>query len=302
MTKSLRTLLSGIIDYAGLFPPAKLPLEEAIRNYARYRTEPEAWMLGRFICPAARLGEVSAFADLLNQGPSFAFSALGRGGDNREKFLAGLDADLNDITQFRSQFSERGIVDAYEVRLLQSEVTPDALRRLLSAKLMPFFEINMTGDWRKEIAVAVSAIRGTGAGFKLRCGGLEASAFPSVEQVAETIVACRDAKVPLKFTAGLHHPLRRFDAGVNATMHGFLNVFLAGVFAHVCQLSAAEVQSVLEVADASRFRFEETQLAMPGRFGATLLGIETVRNDALLSFGSCSFDEPRDDLRALGLL
>ena len=32
---SVRAFLAGIIDYAGLFPPAKLPLEKAIRNSVR---------------------------------------------------------------------------------------------------------------------------------------------------------------------------------------------------------------------------------------------------------------------------
>src|SRR5262245_38924762 len=59
MNPALRALLGGIIDYAGLFPPAQLPLEEAIRNYARYRTEPESWMLGRFVIPATRLKELA---------------------------------------------------------------------------------------------------------------------------------------------------------------------------------------------------------------------------------------------------
>ena len=44
---ALHALVSSIIDYAGLFPPARLPLDTAIGNYARYRTEPEAWMLAR---------------------------------------------------------------------------------------------------------------------------------------------------------------------------------------------------------------------------------------------------------------
>ena len=46
MNASLRALLTGVVDYAGLFPPARLPLDEAIRNYARYRQGSDAWMLG----------------------------------------------------------------------------------------------------------------------------------------------------------------------------------------------------------------------------------------------------------------
>jgi hypothetical protein len=58
MTEALRTLLAGLIDYAGLFPPADLDMPDAARNYAAYRAGPHAWALGRFIVPAVRLGEV----------------------------------------------------------------------------------------------------------------------------------------------------------------------------------------------------------------------------------------------------
>src|SRR4051812_41630301 len=65
MTFGLRTLLAGIIDYAGIFPPARLPLEQAIRNYARYRQGPASWMLGRFVCPAAQLTPLAPLIDEL---------------------------------------------------------------------------------------------------------------------------------------------------------------------------------------------------------------------------------------------
>src|SRR5262249_51270542 len=98
MHASLRALLAGVIDYAGLFPPAKLPLDQAVRNYARYRTEPESWMLGRFVCPAARLAEFAPFHDeLFAHGPPFVFSALGQGGKDVAEFLVNLRADLEAV-------------------------------------------------------------------------------------------------------------------------------------------------------------------------------------------------------------
>src|SRR5262245_15528061 len=101
MLASVRALLSGIIDYAGMFPPAKLPLQEAIRNYARYRTEPESWMLGRFVCPAARLGELEPYLDELFQfGPPLRISASGRGGNTIADFLANLRTDLEIVADF----------------------------------------------------------------------------------------------------------------------------------------------------------------------------------------------------------
>ncbi|MBI1786303.1 MAG: hypothetical protein HYR60_01975 [Acidobacteria bacterium] len=50
-------LLRGLIDYAGLFPPAALSMQAAVQNYGRYRQEAHAWMLGRFVVPSARREE-----------------------------------------------------------------------------------------------------------------------------------------------------------------------------------------------------------------------------------------------------
>ena len=57
---ALHALIDGLIDYAGLFPPAALDMAEAARNYASYAQGEYAWVLGRFVVPAARLGEVDA--------------------------------------------------------------------------------------------------------------------------------------------------------------------------------------------------------------------------------------------------
>ncbi len=115
---SVRALLAEIVDYAGLFPPAQLPLDQAIRNYARYGTEPEAWMLGRFVCPAARLGELSPFVtELFRDGPPLSISALGRGGADVTGLRDALRQDANDIGDFRRRHGGRAAVSVYEARL-----------------------------------------------------------------------------------------------------------------------------------------------------------------------------------------
>src|SRR5207302_6704520 len=93
------------------------------------------------------------------------------------------------------------------------------------------------------------------AGFKLRCGGLEASAFPTPEQVAGVLISCRDHGLALKATAGLHHPLRRFHEGVQTRMHGFLNVFGAAVLAAVHRLTEVQVRAIVEDEDSGHFAF-----------------------------------------------
>jgi hypothetical protein len=297
MTPSLRALLAGVIDYAGLFPPAKLPLDAAIRNYARYCNEPDRWMLGRFICPAARLAEVSPYVDeLFADGTPLDVSALGRGGENADGFLDGLGADAADIHAFCGRHGSRVTVAVLETRLPPGPSVIAAARQRLNAgesDLRVFYE-SPSAEVVRDIARHDPA-----AGHKVRCGGVEASAFPDVNTVARMMLAARDAGVPQKFTAGLHHPIRRYDPGVQATMHGFLNVFVAGVLAHVHGLNAEAIRAILSDEKAGSFAFDAEGLGWRD-LHAGVAAIESARRDAVISFGSCSFDEPRDDLRALG--
>ncbi len=320
MKASLRALLTGVIDYAGLFPPATLPLDEAIRNYARYRTEPESWMLGRFICPAARLAELGPFGKLFQDGPPFVFAALGRGGATSGEFLNGLRADLRAIQAFRQQHDGRVEVDVIELRIPDGIVHADRQEEVgasLSAAtdliaeasppgLTPFFEVGFGPEWRTRLQAVFAVFpkldlrrrpRCGVPGLKLRCGGLDAAAFPSPEQVAFVLASL---PAPLKATAGLHHPFRRYDPGVRAHMHGFLNVFVAAVLASTQILEEQQVRRIIEEENPERFVFGDQELGWE-HYTASVAEVSESRM-TVLSFGSCSFDEPRDDLRALGLL
>jgi fumarylacetoacetase len=316
MLSSVRALLAGVIDYAGLFPPASLPLDEAIRNYARYRKEPEAWLLGRFICPAARLAELAVYhEELFGDGPPFAFTVLGRGGSTAAEFLDNLRLDLEAAAAFRQRHRQRVWVDAFEVRLpAHVPFTYDQflqrVRQALDASGPPgmrlFFEVGFGPDWRGQIKGALKALADcnnseskTGRlGFKMRCGGLEAAAFPSTEQVAQVLALSSRLAVPLKATAGLHHPLRRFDATVQTKMHGFINLLVAAAMAGDDE---EKIKQILNEEDIRQFAFREESCAWRD-LQSDMDGIATLRHERFLSFGSCSFDEPRDDLRALGLL
>ena len=91
----------------------------------------------------------------------------------------------------------------------------------------------------------MAALAAAGAGAKLRCGGVTADTFPAPEQVARFIVAARDAGVPAKFTAGLHHPVRHFSDDVRTEMHGFLNLYVGGMLAHTTGLNWQELAGII---------------------------------------------------------
>ncbi len=304
MRASVRAFLSGLIDYAGLFPPAKLPLDEAIRNYARYRTEPESWMLGRFVIPATRLAELEPHAHLFSSGPPAPFAVLGRGADTAQAFVKGIADDVEAVARFRARHGASALVDNYEVKLPAGALPGRDTNIWLQAPAKGLQRIGLSAVY--EVPAAAPAelfrrMRGGAAGVKLRCGGLEPAAFPGPEQVAAVIAACRDNGLALKFTAGLHHPIRHFDRGVRATMHGFLNVFAAGILAHALRLGEGQLREIIEDEDASRFQFDEEWFGWR-QFHVTTDQVAAARRQFVVSFGSCSFDEPRDDLRALGIL
>jgi hypothetical protein len=53
-------LLGQLIDHAPLFPPASLPMDEALAEHERARASDKAWLLGRYVVPASRLHELGS--------------------------------------------------------------------------------------------------------------------------------------------------------------------------------------------------------------------------------------------------
>jgi hypothetical protein len=309
---SLRTLLSGIIDYAGLYPPASLPLDEAIRNFVKYQTDSEAWMLSRFIIPAKRLSELSKLAGIFSKNKTLSFSCLGRGGKAIAEFVEYLKFDIEDIQTFRALRGLSVVVDMFETTLPVSALkdkfsTSDLVNKatdvLNKNGLTVFFEAPFDDKWQlyaENLIRALRKIKDKHVGFKLRTGGVTPETFPSTEQVAWAIATTRDAGVPLKATAGLHHPIRHYNESVKTKMHGFLNVFGAGVLAVTNNLSQEQIQSIIEDEDPSHFVFGEDGFVWNDLRVANK-EIKHARGQ-IISFGSCSFDEPREDLQKLGIL
>ena len=140
------------------------------------------------------------------------------------------------------------------------------------------------------------------AGLKIRTGGMTPDAFPATGQVATFITAARDTGVFFKATAGLHHPMRRQAAEVGARMHGFLNVFGGAVLSHILDWDAATLRAVLDEEDPGRFGFDEKGLGWGDRNVSACPRSRPPARALPISFGSCSFTEPVEDLESLGLI
>ncbi|HEX9695049.1 MAG TPA: hypothetical protein VGB64_01895 [Actinomycetota bacterium] len=267
-----RTLLRGLFDDAGLFPPASLPVPEAAAGHIRARGGPHAWMLGRFVCSASKLSDVIEHA----RGEPFRVSVI----------LDTADAAM--------RAGEAAVRSAGAIIIEQSEAklpaTPpeDAIAGLLAR----------AGEWPLFIEIPVAAIAvvtmvegQTGIGVKIRCGG---DVIPSAGSVAATIAACRDAGVRFKATAGLHHPRRTDDR------HGFLNLCAATVAASQ-GASEDDIAAIVDERDPSAIALESSALTVRGRSYDPAACV-AAREMLLASIGSCSFDEPVEDLIAMGIL
>jgi hypothetical protein len=149
----------------------------------------------------------------------------------------------------------------------------------------------------------LDAVQRAGCFAKIRTGGVKPEAIPAVEQVAAFIVACAERRLPLKATAGLHHPIRAVHPlsyetdAPRAMMHGFLNVFLAAAFAWHGERN---LEPILAETDVNAFRFDEGARWRDRSLDAGQ--VREAREQFGHSFGSCSFEEPVHDLEALGLL
>ena len=153
----------------------------------------------------------------------------------------------------------------------------------------------------------MAAVAAAGARAKIRSGGITADAFPSSADVARFLATARRHGLALKATAGLHHPLRGEyrltyeDDSPQGTMHGFLNVFLAAAGLWSDQLDEAGARELLDERNADAFLVEADGIRWRDLV-IDRVALGAGRQNFALSYGSCSFAEPVEDLQGLGLL
>ena len=312
-----------VIDYAGLFPPTSLSLDKAIKNYAMYRSQPEKWMLSRFIIPGARLHELEKYSDLFVNNPPFLFSVLNMTTLSTEEFKDNLIVTLNQIKKFEDSLQDNVKVNALELKLpnvgsfsesIVIEIFDTIDKLILSVNPKNIFDIFLELPKRENLETDLNLLLSrcntfnvnnknqkiSFIGFKLRTGGIKKDQFPSIPEVACVIKQCNLNKVPFKVTAGLHHPIRHFDDSVNTKMHGFINVIGATLLDQALNLKIEEIENILAEENPSQFLFKEDFFKWKNYQIHSEL-IYKGRIKTIISFGSCSFDEPKQDLQSLKL-
>src|SRR5438034_3496416 len=300
---SLCALLNQAIDYAGMFPPCSLALEPALQNHAEYVRSPEAWMLNGFVLPVEQFDAARQLLSDFDRHHPLRVAALGPKTAKADVFLDGLynaEAAIRSFSKYDTDFVSVSHLEMFLPEDVDSASLKEA--RAIVGELPVFWE---APPERAEQTIAMMAGHNSDEdtatfGYKLRTGGVTADAFPTPAQIARALVTAATHQLPIKFTAGLHHPIRQFRHEVKTKMHGFLNVLGAAVLAPEHQWDADQTVMMLEDEDPRSFSFTQDFFA----WCEWKIDVERLRyrRKFVASFGSCSFDEPRDDLRALGLV
>jgi hypothetical protein len=300
---SLKALLAHSIDYAGMFPPCSLGLEPALRNQIEYVRSADAWMLNAFVLSIEQFNATKQLLSQFDAQHPLRVAALGPKTASADAFLDAIE-DADTAIRSLSRHNVDLVSISYLEMFLPHDVDVASLKeaRSILGDLPVFWEAPPD---RAEKTIALLAEFNSDAdsatfGFKLRTGGVTAEAFPTSIQITKALVTPATHQLPIKFTAGLHHPLRQYREEVQAKMHGFLNVLGAAVLAAEHRWDTNQTAIMLEDENVDSFSFTDDSFAWrEWRIDTKRL---EYRRKFVVSFGSCSFDEPREDLRALNLL
>jgi hypothetical protein len=286
----MHVLLARLIDDAGLFPPARLPMPEALAaDRSLHRGEHSA-LIGRFLAPASRLEEFALAAGRTRPELGIVVDTLGAEPD---------DADVEAVAAVIGKYEPSSV----EVRASGESPLMATVGVVLAGfagladETAVYVELprgDAMADWPRAIeTLGAARAGGRNVGAKVRCAASVGGDAPSDDELARFVVDCRDGGTPFKATAGLHRAIRHTqDDGLDR--HGFLNLLLA------CAVALRDGSEAVDVAAVLAERGADTVVE-----GIESLSVEEaarVRTELFTAFGCCDPREPIDDLRALGLL
>lgn len=254
-----------------MFPPGNAALADAVKAAYARRDTPQGAVVGPLLVPASAVEDLRSHAD-----PTLVLGVALIGDTGLEGLAAARDA-LQD--------------DAWIV-LTQVELRPPATDPPSQGVSSLLAELSFTAPAYIELNLETDFV---GALEVLADDGLERAKFrtgpytvPTPELLAKAIGTAVRLGVRFKLTGGLHQALPAHDAETGQHHHGFLNTLAATSLA----ISGANDETLVDV-----LRSSETERVL------TALGTRDASRvrDSFCSFGSCSIDEPFDELVRLGL-
>lgn len=314
-------LLGGAIDYAGTFPPAALSLENAIKRASTWRLQGKhPWLMNKVVLPVGDIKKLSSsfLYEHGADGSPWLFAALGTPcqSESPGDFYKTVEWDLRELRRCREKWfysSCRQDVVSYETKLPPSVlansssqsvydfISPvlDRTAHLASNEIGDFyFEVSFDCDWKQNIENVSKALTqwleeneelDLIPGLKFRTGG---NYVPSSVQLAQAILSTTSHGLRFKATQGLHHALS------HGQDFGFVNLFAALCFAQGYgpqEFGLSQIEECLLDSKKESFDFKKESFSW-NNFSMTNEEIEVARRSHGATFGSCSLDEPDEDL------
>ena len=266
-------LFCGLCDDAALFPPGNAALGDAVQAHVAFVDAPYADMVGPFVVSANSLHSLAEHTRACREMVQIAVTAS-------VPAIQRTLADVDGMTGVR--------LTALDIALGQEiaagQVVPTIRNALAGREVTVYVEVPR-GSRRNTVVRELAAC---GLRAKLRTGGIRADLYPDERELAGSLVTLATAGVPFKATAGLHHAMRNTDPQTRFEQHGFLNLLVAAQ-------AASEGAPVGTVAHILAERDPAIVVAQVAKLDAEV-------RTAFRSFGTCSVNEPLDELIELGLL
>ena len=304
MRKILDNGLRSIIDYAGYFPPAQLPLDKALEEFLHFDNV-KGHLCSKFVVPVHELNSLSRLLENRNLGSPVALSIIGAGGESIEHWEQKLEHDAQLLTKFEKECQNAEIL-AYETRVPSSNHLEQCVHDLQGFEEIELFleipwrEAHREQGFIEAIETAADLQDKYDFALKARTGGVHHSAYPELENLAEWIHRSAQLEVPYKFTAGMHEPISHFFGSENSTLaYGFMNVLFAVALCLKEDLLVDELRPIIGDCDQESFHFNG-DIWKYHRFELNSDDLADART-LFVSFGSCSIDEPLAGLRQFGL-
>ena len=275
-------IFRGLFDDASLFPPALLPMADAVAGHLRHQAAWYREMCGPFVCADTKITDLSAALTAAGVAGLDLALVLPAGAEGLDAAVDGVFADPR--LRLRAVELPAGAGD--NITTAVADVAA-ALDRIPLAGAAAFIEVPA----RDFTAAAARAVDDRRYRAKVRTGGTTAQAFPDDQTLANCLVTLVQARLAFKCTAGLHHAVRHRAADTGFEHHGFLNVLLA-VAAALDDASRDQVAAELADRDAARVAAKISHLD-----AETVSAVRSL----FTSFGTCSTDDPVNDLVTLGL-
>lgn len=317
LNSSVKTLLNGLFDYAGLFPPASLSLADALAEYNAHRAEADDWMLGPFVMTGGHWNELMDLSDQLSTDAPLPIQLLPPSGPDMATGAGALEQALHEAADRLEALDGKATLAGFEWKLpadalLEASTAVASITRAESifeaspfSNLPRYLEVVRDEAFLRQLPLYFLALgaqqRPDRVRAKTRCGGMQEADFPSTAELAAFLQAALRTGHPFKATAGLHHAVRHFNEDQELMMHGFLNVFFATTIGRCAGLDTAGIEAILSDTDPLSFIFTDSGIEWNGLKASTTEFIRD-RRQLALSIGSCSFDAPRQDMRQLGWL